>query len=260
MPAAAALLLAAWTGERAGVAAGPSWREYRVADPSATLRRVNALRASFGAPPLKLVPAWSDGCARHMAYMARNGFGHAEVPGRPGYSPAGRRAGATSVLFAPPAEPFATPLGAWADDPYHQVEILNPRLARTGFSLGCLSTARGLAPVTPAGGPPRLLAWPGDGARGVPRTLDACDEVPSDPFTDVGWSCRGTGAALYVYALAARCPGTPSVQLTPPVPLRTLPDGDCAWIVLTGAPLPRAVRMEVRLAGASLRSAFTTAP
>ena len=236
-----------------------SWRRYRVADPATTLRRVNALRGSFGARPLKLVRAWSDGCARHIAYTRRNAFGHGEVPGRPGYSAAGALAGETSVLFSPPAEPFAGRLGAWANEPYHQVEVLDPRLARTGFSLGCMNTARGIAPVASGAGPPRLLAWPGDGARGVPRAVDACDEVPSDPFTDVGWSCRRSGAALYVYALGARCTGVPAVRLTPSVPLRVLPEGDCAWIVLTGLPLPSAVRMKVRLGGVTLRRSFTTA-
>jgi hypothetical protein len=180
------------------------------------------------------------------------------VPGRPGYSAAGRLAGETSVLFSPPAEPFATALGAWANAPYHQVEILNPRLVRTGFSLGCMNTTRGIRPAVPAGGPPRLLAWPGDGARGVPRSLDACEEAPDDPFTDAGWSCGRSGAALYLYALAARCTGSPSVVLTPRVPLRIVPAGACTWIAVTGVPLPPAVRMEVRLAGVTLRSAFTT--
>jgi hypothetical protein len=239
--------------------AAASWRRYRVADPAATLARANALRQSFGAPPLRLVPAWSDGCARHIAYTRQNPFGHAETPGRPGYSESGARAGAVSVLFTPPAEPFATPLGAWADEPYHQVEVLNPSLERTGFSLGCMSTARGLARPRQSGGPPRLLAWPGPGARGVPRALDACDEVPSNPFADAGWGCRDTGAALYVWALAARCTGAPAVRLDPALPLRVLADGPCTWIVVTGLPLPRAVRWSVRLAGARLRSAFTTA-
>jgi hypothetical protein len=191
--------------------------------------------------------------------MRQNGFGHAEVAGRPGYSAAGARAGASSVLFAPPAEPFAARLGAWADEPYHQVEVLNPRLASTGFSLGCMSTARGLARAPAASGPPRLLAWPGAGARGVPRVLDACDEVPGNPFGDVGWGCRGTGAALYVWALAAHCTAAPVVRLRPAVPLRVLPDGSCTWIVVTGLPLPRSVSLSVRLAGSRLRSPFTTA-
>jgi hypothetical protein len=236
-----------------------SWRRYRVADPAATLRRINTVRTSFGARPLQVVRAWSDGCARHIAYTRRNAFGHAEVPGRPGYSAAGALAGETSVLFSPPAEPFASRLGAWANEPYHQVEVLDPRLARTGFSLGCMNTTRGIAPLTSSAGRPQLLAWPGDGARGVPRSLDACDEVPSDPFTAVGWSCRRSGAALYVYAPAARCTGEPAVTLTPAVPLRVLAAGGCTWIVLTGLPLPPAVRMEVRLDGVTLRRSFTTA-
>ena len=235
-----------------------SWRRYRVADPTATLRRVNAVRRSFGARPLQLVRAWSDGCARHIAYTRANAFGHAEVPGLPGYSASGALAGATSVLFSPPGEPFATRLGAWANEPYHQVEVLNPRLTRTGFSLGCMNTMRGIAPLTASTRRSRLLAWPGDGARGVPRALDACDEVPHDPFTDVGWSCRRSGSALYVDSPASHCTAAPAVRLTPAVPLQVLPYGPCTWIVLTGLPLPAAVQWEVRLAGATLRRSFTT--
>jgi hypothetical protein len=237
-----------------------SWRRYRVADPGATLARLNALRASFGARPLSVVRAWSDGCARHIAYTRHNPFGHAEQPGRPGYTRAGALAGRTSVLVSPPEEPFATRLGAWADEPYHQAQVLNPRLARTGFSLGCLNTARGLVSPPQASGPPRLLAWPGDGSAGVPRSIDACDEIPRDPFTDMGWGCDRTGAALYVFAPAARCTAAPVVRLTPAVPLAVVGAGSCSWIVLTARPLPAGrVRMDVTLAGRKLRQAFSTA-
>jgi hypothetical protein len=240
-----------------------SWRRYRVADAPATLQRVNALRASFGAPPLSLVRAWSNGCARHIAYTRRNPFGHAEQPGRPGYTRSGAVAGVTSVLVSPPEEPFASRFGAWANEPYHQVQVLNPRLARTGFSLGCMNTMRGMAAPPPAGGPPALLAWPGDGAAGVPRSLDACDELPSDPFTDVGWGCSRAGAALYVYARAARCTAAPAVRITArggSIPLRVLPDSPCTWIVITGQALPpaAAVTFEVSLAGLRLRHTFAT--
>src|SRR5690349_16655330 len=45
---------------------------YGVASPSATLARLNALRSSFGASPVRLVPSWSTGCADHMRYIAQN--------------------------------------------------------------------------------------------------------------------------------------------------------------------------------------------
>lgn len=249
----AALLMAA-------APAHASWRRYRVADPAATLSHVNALRASFGARPLRLVPAWSDGCAKHMAYTRQNPFGHAEVPGRPGYSAAGAAAGLTSVIATPPVEPFASRLGSWADEPYHQEQVLNPQLTRTGFSRGCMNTMRGVAWPPQASGPPRLLAWPGDGARDVPRRIDACDEIPSNPFTDLGWGCRRTGAALYVYALADRCTAAPVVQLTPAVPLAVVRADSCAWIVVTARALPKAtVRMDITLAGRTLTQTFSTA-
>jgi hypothetical protein len=138
--------------------------------------------------------------------------------------------------------------------------LLNPQLTRTGFSRGCLNTMLGVTWPPGASGPPRLLAWPGDGSRGVPRSIDACDEVPTDPFTDLGWGCERTGAALYVFALAATCTAAPAVRLTPPIPVTLVRGGFRAWIVLTARPLPKAtMRMDVTLAGRTLRQTFSTA-
>jgi hypothetical protein len=255
-------------------AAAANWRHYGVADPAATLRRVNVLRAQLEAPALTLVPEWSDGCAKHIAYTRRHPFGHSETPGAPGYTPDGALAGATSVLFTPPQEPFpkGDRLGAWADAPYHQIQVLDPRLARTGVSLGCMSTLAGLpAPGSaPSGLPPRLLAWPGNGTRNVPRTINACSELPANPFTAVGWSCGGVGTAAYVYALdpvSGACADTagapPQVALTAKgrtIPLQVVPGTDCGWIVITGRALPggASVRMDVTLAGSTLTHAFST--
>ena len=124
-----------------------SWRHYRVKDPTQTLRRINALRTAIGASAVREVPAWSTGCARHIAYTMRNAMGHEETPGRPGYTRAGAAAGMSSVLFWPPREPFtrSDPSGEWSQAPYHQLQVLDPRMTRTGFSLGRLrAIVRGL--------------------------------------------------------------------------------------------------------------------
>jgi len=260
-------------------AAAPAWKRYRVADPAATLARVNALRTSFGAPPLAEVPAWSVGCAKHMAYLNVHAFGHDEVPGARGYTRAGALAGQSSVLAFPPAEPFGrgNPLGLWAGAPYHQAQVLDPRLRETGFALGCMDVLRGIragaampdpAVAAPA---PRLLAWPGMGARGVPRAIDACSELPSNPFADVGWSCGGVGSAFYVYALDPVTGGCASLAQPPTVavtagvraiPTKLAAGGPCGWIVLTGRALPRdaLVQMTVAAGGATLVTRFSTRP
>ena len=43
---------------------------------------INAQRAALGLPALELDESLCDGCDRHSAYMARNGFGHAYYGGR----------------------------------------------------------------------------------------------------------------------------------------------------------------------------------
>lgn len=268
-----ALALAASTPAQAA-----RWDRYRVDDPRATLKRVNALRASFGAPRLVEVPEWSTGCAKHVAYMVHHGIGHFEEPGKAGYTADGAHAGETSVLSMPPSEPFprGTPLGEWAEAPYHQAQVLDPRLRRTGFARGCMSTTAGLeepewlpdVPAPPA--PPRLLAWPADGAKAVPRAVQACNEMPSNPFRDVGWSCGGVGTALYLYALDAATGGCawldealPQVTVTAKgraLPVAVVPATACGWIAVTGRPLPRnaSVTMDVALAGATLTHRFST--
>jgi hypothetical protein len=268
------LALALWLS--APAAAAP-WDRHRVDDARATLKRVNALRASFGAPRLTEVPEWSTGCAKHVAYMVRNGIGHYEEPGAPGYTPDGATAGETSVLSLPPREPFPrrAPLGLWSDAPYHQSQVLDPRLRRTGFARGCMNTIAGLEEppppdLPPPPAPPRLLAWPGEGAKAVPRAVNACNELPGNPFRDVGWSCGGVGTALYVYALDATTGGCawledvlPQVSVTSKgqaLPVAVVPSTSCGWIAVTGRPLPRqaSVRMDVALAGATLTHRFST--
>lgn len=193
------IVTAAWAGASPAAA---GWKKYLLRNPHAQLKHVNRARVSFGAPRLSLVPSWSKGCAKHANYMARTGeIGHFEMPGRPGYSAAGDKAASTSVLFWPPSDPFPdrAPAGAWSDAPYHQHQVLNPLIRRTGLSKGCMTTLRDLVLTPPDDDPVELLAWPGDKAKNVPRTISACNEAPSDPYTAVGWSCAGAGPAFYIY-------------------------------------------------------------
>ena len=250
-------------------AATPGWARYLLAHPRRDLAAVNALRGTFGAPPLRLNSGFSEDCARHEAYMARNGAGHPEQPGAPGYSAGGALAGPTSVLAFPPADPFGrrSPLGAWAEAPYHQSQILDPLLRVTGFALGCMSTLRGLAQGAGQPQPSRILVWPGQNSHDVPRILDACAEQPSNPFDDVGWSCGGSGTALYVYDTNAEMNAcapvsTLNATLTGPagvVPTQTLRGaGPCSWLVITGRPLTRHARymLDVSDGQSTLRRSF----
>ncbi|MEA2167221.1 MAG: hypothetical protein QOF76_521 [Solirubrobacteraceae bacterium] len=256
-------------------AAADTWRHYKVASVQRTLHRYNALRASYGAQPVTFVRSWAEGCARHMAYLKRNdSITHTEQRGRPGYSKLGAQEGGRSVISFPyKREPFPAgkPLGNWKTAPFHQALVLNPLIARTGFSKGCLDTIGGLQNefASRSSDPPRLLAWPGDGATHVPRAIDACVELPSDPFSKFGWKCNKSGTAFYVYELDPQAQTCAQPEVKPQVTVtaggRTLQTGvtdggDCAWIVATHGVLPKhaQVTLSVTAAGATLSHTFST--
>lgn len=250
------------------------WRRFLLPHPMSTLTRVNALRAAFGVPRLSLAPGFSEGCARHVNYMVENNtITHTESAGRPGYSAAGALAGTTSVLFMPPADPFPAtqPLGAWGQAPYHQSQVLDPLLRRTGFAAGCMSTLRGLANVQPSPQPQssRILAWPGEDSRDIPRVINTCSELPTNPFEQVGWSCGGSGTALYIYDVDPSldaCANAGPITATLAGPHGVIPTqlvagaGPCSSILITGRSLPAHSRFELDASDgqSSLRRSFYT--
>src|SRR4051794_9064060 len=129
------------------------------ADPLAEL---NTLRAANGIPAgISENPAWSAGCAQHMNYLELNDFAgdwHTEVPGRPGYTDAGRAAAGSSVLSNAPSlglEPN------WETSPFHFAQLLAPALSVSGSAPGCIYTWPGYKrPEPPA---LTLYTYPGDG-------------------------------------------------------------------------------------------------
>jgi hypothetical protein len=227
----------------------PAWHQYRADNVMAQLKRLNKMRTDFGARKLRLVDSWSDGCARHAYYMVRNDvITHEEDPSLPGYSAQGEKAAQTSVLAFPPTNPFpaAKPAGIWEEAPFHQLQLLQPALARTGIGKGCVNTLRDLFQSSAVPEPGlKLMLWPGPSSAPVNRTINACFEGPRDPFTAVGWSCSGRGPALYLYALdpteraCGDYSGDPKVTVTGPsgpVPARlaqTSPQA-CDWVIVIG--------------------------
>ena len=108
------------------------------ADP---LTELNNLRAANGIPAgIAENPTWSAGCALHMQYLELNGFAgdwHTEVPGRPGYTDAGKQAADSSVLSNAPS------LGLdpeWETAPFHFAQLLAPKLSVSGSVPGCIYT------------------------------------------------------------------------------------------------------------------------
>src|SRR5262249_43430098 len=104
------------------------------------LAKVNDYRALAGLAPVALDPELSKGCQAHCAYIARNaehpstrGLGaHDEVPGLPGFSADGRRAGRASVIAWGGIDAESATDG-WMATLYHRVPMLQPNLKRVGF-------------------------------------------------------------------------------------------------------------------------------
>jgi hypothetical protein len=168
------------------------------------IARLNAQRAAAGLPAdVSEVPAWSEGCRLHMDYVRRNGGGltHDEVEGRPGFTTAGKEAGATSVLTGGGSSFSADGRNAFENAPIHLMQTLSPWLLRSGASDGCLATLRDTT-RTFAG--PSLFSYPGEG-----QTTPAAQTARESPFVpgDAVGLPEGTTTGPHLYVLAAG-PGT----------------------------------------------------
>lgn len=146
--------------------------------PDRAVEMLNEWRALVGVPAVSHDPAQSAGCAAHAEYYRlTHETGHGEDPSKPGYSAAGAKAAATSVLTYGGGE--RGPL-EWENAVYHRAGLLNPRLATTGFwneyGLGCMGTlstddSRTTTTLT-------SYPYPYDGQQGVETTF-GCNETPN---------------------------------------------------------------------------------
>ena len=156
------------------------------------LMGVNDLRNRWGLPPLTLDLAWSEGCRKHAEYIRLNpkdGFGHDEIAGRPGYTDEGRTAAVEGVMerTAEPAyaafsltsmmlhrTPFlcdpGTPLGVGAVGAPSNDPVLG--LGKPGFCV--LRAGKALASKAF----PVLV--PGPGQRDVPLAIRAETPTPEN--------------------------------------------------------------------------------
>jgi hypothetical protein len=163
---------------------------------------LNKQRIANGIPGgVRSVGSLAGGCAKHNAYMKRNGgvLTHFETKGRPSYSVAGEKAGRSSVLSY--GGPAWRSLGSnpWETAPIHLAQLLAPSLAVSGYS-----EANGFACAQTLASPRRqvpsattVYTYPGDGASIYPSERAA--EGPYTPGELIG--IRGiTGPYLYVMA------------------------------------------------------------
>ena len=114
----------------------PAPAEQRNAPAPHWLAQINAARASAGLLPVVEEPEWSAGSVLHSRYMVKNNYvGHDEETNNAWYTPEGRAAGQNGNAYANYAHDESDPPGidAWLTTPFHLVNVLDPRLARTGF-------------------------------------------------------------------------------------------------------------------------------
>ena len=109
------------------------------------LKTLNAYRHAAGLGLVSVDPASSSGCAAHAGYLVRNRqqgsvYGleaHNELPGMPGYTEEGARAGSSSVIqqIIGPAAGFwqAGAVDSWMGTLYHRLPLLRPDLKKVGI-------------------------------------------------------------------------------------------------------------------------------
>lgn len=170
---------------------------------------LNAQRALNGIPAnLTVSPALSDSCAKHNAYIARNGgfLVHLEEPGRPGYTPegAGLAGGANmgEVLAGGPDRWDAVRTSPWASSPLHLWLMFQPAGGATGYAAdgrtACMRFA--LDGRAPAG----VYSLPGGGASGAPTSIDTSRERPYSPADLVGLSDTQAGPPIILWRVGGR--------------------------------------------------------
>jgi hypothetical protein len=100
------------------------------------LAHINVVRAAAGLSPVVEEAAWSTGSTLHSRYMVKNNYvGHQEEADNPWYTAEGLAAGLHGNAYAnytlDESEQFG--IDAWLTTPFHLINVIDPRLTRTGF-------------------------------------------------------------------------------------------------------------------------------
>jgi hypothetical protein len=192
--------------------------------PAEQIAALNAQREANGIPgDVVEVPGWTEGCRRHMAYIAANGgvLTHEEDPSLPGYTPDGAQTGRRSVI-TPLEDAFNAQGNAFEFAPLHLMQVLAPALTRMGVWGGCATTSPG---YDRRAARPALFTYPGDGATSV-YAFEQASELPFAPGDFVGLpQGTTTGPHLLVMALGTgpgRITGAGLIGPSGPVAIRSV--------------------------------------
>jgi hypothetical protein len=244
---------------------------------------VNAYRAMSGLVPVREDAGWSAEARAHSCYMLRNGIGHDETPGQPGYTTGGDTAGnngnvAVSSAVGATARQHVE---LWMTGPFHAIGVLRHGLRTTGFGMcadpttgpwrsgATLDVVRGVDPAAPARTTPVLFPGPGATVR-----MGAFVTESPDPVRLCGWS---GAAGLPLVAMMPAHVSAASASLTgphgpidtcvlhaantPDAHARAVLDHDDAVVVVPRTPLPPgAYTATVRSTGGEATWSFAVDP
>lgn len=181
---------------------GPAW-----------LQAVNSYRVAAGLSPVVESRYLSDTAAAHAYYMAVNKVvTHDEVPGNPGYTEYGAKAGQQSNVAEVPAAEIPViqraAVDIWMAAPYHAATILEPRAKSMGFGAsGAYAALNVFGDLSGPDLPPTSypLVWPAQGAT-IPSTTFR-SESP-DPRAGCAAAYQGTvGTPLVAWGRDAQGAG-----------------------------------------------------
>lgn len=151
--------------------------------PQAWLTYLNSIRTLANLPSVTEVSLWSAQDALHARYMVKNQFlGHSEDPANLFYTADGNTAAQNgNVVIEPQLDTTDEGLiNFWVTSPFHQLGIIDPRLAQSGYG-----------------------AYREDGQRlKAAATLDVLrgiGAVPSDVIYPVYWPANGRTVSLVSY-------------------------------------------------------------
>jgi hypothetical protein len=202
-----------------------------VADPSPPfiaptadwLTSLNYYRAMAHEGPVADNQAWQVGTIAHSCYMLSNGLTHTEIPGAPGYTTEGYKAGISSnvTVSSNINTNQRTHMELWMAAPFHAIGVLRPNLKSTNYgnctnpgtplwhSAATLDVIRGLDMTAPDATEPIL--FPGDGTT---TNLTVMSSESPDPLSFCGWS--GEGGLPIIAMMPEGFSGTPTASLSTP--------------------------------------------
>lgn len=161
-------------------------------DPAVLLAAHNALRAAAGAPPVRADARVTAAAQRHAEYLALNAAGgHAEEPGRPGFTGASVRDRLIAQGFgeATASEVATSGSGAAAVGslwvlPYHRLGLMHPHAVLAGWGVaesGGREVTVGVLVYDFAAAAPEVIRSPASNERDVPLQWDGREDVDVAP-------------------------------------------------------------------------------